>query len=212
MSDQTKSSGSERRRGRPPATDSEITRRALIDSARTLFARQGFDGTSLSGVANEADLTPTAVYHYFTDKHRLYEAVVHETLETVWKGLLESVATEPDMEGRIEAFLTAADRYGSDRRLYSAFLISVPVEAKRHPEFASLLAELGSWQSKVFDSIAAAGRSSGALDSFASQQDASDAIRLVLLGWSYETHYQPTLRAERADAVRAAIKGWSNTK
>ena len=210
MSDEAKAAGGERRRGRPPATDSETTRRALIDSARTLFARQGFDSTSLSGVASEAGLTPTAVYHYFSDKHRLYEAVVHETLETVWKGLLESVTTEEDMEGRVEAFLTAADRYGSDRRLYSAFLISVPVEAKRHPEFFSLLAELGNWQSKVFDSIAAAGRSSGALNNFASQQDASDAIRLVLLGWSYETHYQPNLRAERAEAVRAAIRSWSN--
>ena len=53
----------------------EMTRRALVDAARTLFAERGFAATSIDDVAEAARVTKGAVYHHFKGKTDLFEAV-----------------------------------------------------------------------------------------------------------------------------------------
>ena len=55
---------------------SEATRVALIDAATDLFVERGFSGTALADVAASAQVTRGAVYHHFTDKRALFEAVL----------------------------------------------------------------------------------------------------------------------------------------
>jgi len=55
---------------------SEATREALIDAATDLFVERGFSGTALADVAASAQVTRGAVYHHFTDKRALFEAVL----------------------------------------------------------------------------------------------------------------------------------------
>ena len=198
-----------RPRGRPPATDSAETRETIIDAARVEFAVRGFDATSLTSIASAAGLTPSALYHYFDGKEALYEAVVHRTIEVVWDGLLQRVRSGDDLATQVDLYIAEADRYGSDSRLFSSFLIGVPVEAKRNPAFASLAELLATWQTRVFDQLAETGHRTGELARFRSRSEASQALRLLLLGWSFETHYQPTLRAIRAEAARSAVAAWS---
>jgi AcrR family transcriptional regulator len=58
---------------------SETTTSELIQSARKLFARDGYAATSLDDVVAEAGVSKGALYHHFTGKPELFEAVfVHE--------------------------------------------------------------------------------------------------------------------------------------
>jgi AcrR family transcriptional regulator len=57
---------------------SEATRQALVQSALVLFARDGFQSTSLDDVAADARLTKGAIYHHFESKQALFEAVIDE--------------------------------------------------------------------------------------------------------------------------------------
>lgn len=68
--------------GRPPAGErtGEEAKETLIRTAATLFARQGFEGTSLREVAEGARVTPAMVAYYFRDKSGLLEAVVRQGL------------------------------------------------------------------------------------------------------------------------------------
>lgn len=52
------------------------TRRALTSAARQLFEREGYAGTSLDGVAELAGVTKGALYHHFSTKRALYDAVI----------------------------------------------------------------------------------------------------------------------------------------
>lgn len=52
------------------------TRRALLDGAIRRFAADGFRGTSVSGIARDAGLTPAAAYAYFDGKEALFAAAV----------------------------------------------------------------------------------------------------------------------------------------
>jgi AcrR family transcriptional regulator len=54
------------------------TRRALLDTARKLFAEHGFQGTRTEDVVQRAGLTRGALYHHFRDKEDLFRAVFEE--------------------------------------------------------------------------------------------------------------------------------------
>lgn len=54
----------------------EDTRAGIVEAARGLFAAQGFDGTSVRGVAREAGVDPALVHHYFDGKAGLFAEVI----------------------------------------------------------------------------------------------------------------------------------------
>jgi len=57
-------------------------RRQIVDGARTVFMDLGFDGASMGEIARSAGVSKGTLYVYFTDKNRLFEAIVEEeTLE-----------------------------------------------------------------------------------------------------------------------------------
>jgi len=64
-----------KRPGRPAgATD---TRERILDSARKLFAANGFDKTSVRSIGTAAGVDSALVHHYFGTKQQLFTAAVH---------------------------------------------------------------------------------------------------------------------------------------
>ncbi len=64
-----------KRPGRPPGTSD--TRERILTSARELFARNGFDKTSIRAIAAAADVDPALVHHYYGTKTQLFAAAIH---------------------------------------------------------------------------------------------------------------------------------------
>ena len=62
-------------RGRRPL-GSPDARRAVLDSARELFAELGFERTTMRAVGARAGVDPALIYHYFGDKDGLLSAVI----------------------------------------------------------------------------------------------------------------------------------------
>ena len=54
---------------------SASTRRALVDVAEQLFTEHGYAATSLDAIVAGADVTKGALYHHFSGKQALFEAV-----------------------------------------------------------------------------------------------------------------------------------------
>lgn len=59
-----------------PAEHKERTRGRIVDSARRLFNRHGFEQVSIDRIMSEAGLTRGGFYHYFASKDQLYAAAV----------------------------------------------------------------------------------------------------------------------------------------
>ncbi len=57
---------------------SASTKRALLEVAEKLFAEQGYAGTSLDTIVAGAQVTKGALYHHFSGKQALYEAVFEQ--------------------------------------------------------------------------------------------------------------------------------------
>ena len=81
---------------RTQAERTEATTAALVDAARELFARDGYDATSLDAVAARANMTKGAVYHHFAGKRQLFEAVFTREVEQLATPLVEAYARKKD--------------------------------------------------------------------------------------------------------------------
>lgn len=64
--------GSTGRAGRRPGNPD--TRAQIVDAARSVFGRAGYDATSSRSVAREAGVDPALIHHYFENKAELYMA------------------------------------------------------------------------------------------------------------------------------------------
>lgn len=77
----------QRRLGRPPRTENQ--RERILHEAAVLFARGGFDASSLTELAEETGISKAGIYHYFKTKQEVYDAIIIQTLQ----GLIEHVET-----------------------------------------------------------------------------------------------------------------------
>ena len=67
---------------------SEEVQRAILDSARTLFARKGYGVTSMREIAEDAGVYEPMIYRRFESKVGLFEAAVLGPLQQVISGYL----------------------------------------------------------------------------------------------------------------------------
>jgi AcrR family transcriptional regulator len=92
---------------------SESTRGALIEAARGLFAEHGYAGVSTEEIVRAAGVTRGALYHHFSGKRGLFEAVYErieaELAERIAEGALATNAESPleAMRAGAEMFLQA---------------------------------------------------------------------------------------------------------
>lgn len=101
-------------------------RRAILDAAIRVFARQGYYATRVSDIADEAGVAYGLVYHYFRSK----EAVMNELFSERWSLLLaageEVKASDADPRrklDRIAGFII--DSYRHDPELMKVIIIEV---------------------------------------------------------------------------------------
>ena len=55
-------------------------RRRLLDAARTVVLRDGWQGTSTRAILHEAGMSPGTLYSYFSSKEELYEELAEDIL------------------------------------------------------------------------------------------------------------------------------------
>lgn len=72
-----------------PSGDSDARQR-LIDAARRLFSRHGFEGISTRAVATDAGVDAALIRYYFGNKAGLFEQMLLETLAPVRERLRDS--------------------------------------------------------------------------------------------------------------------------
>ena len=90
---------------------SAATRRALLDSATTLFADRGYARTSLEEIAAGARVTKGALYGHFGSKQDLFRAVLEEleaaTTQVVERAVAEAGTPWDGAVAGLDAFLLA---------------------------------------------------------------------------------------------------------
>ncbi|WP_085219679.1 TetR/AcrR family transcriptional regulator [Allosphingosinicella indica] len=68
---------------RPQSPDYDKRRDAIVAAAAQLYARRGFDGTSIAELAKAGGFSKSLVYHYFPSKEDILDAVMEEHLDAL---------------------------------------------------------------------------------------------------------------------------------
>jgi AcrR family transcriptional regulator len=91
----------------------QARRRQILSAALRCFAREGFHRTTMQDIFSEADLSPGAVYRYFSGKEELIGAIIGEMMGFL--GETADLFSEPLPEGRLrrpgEALVEVIGRY-----------------------------------------------------------------------------------------------------
>jgi AcrR family transcriptional regulator len=93
----------------PPRLTAVARRAQLIEVGRNLFAKRGYEATSVEEIAERARVSKPIVYEHFGGKEGLYAVVVDREMEHVVTRIAESISSGTPRE-RVEraalAFLT----------------------------------------------------------------------------------------------------------
>lgn len=118
----------------PYAADhKDKTRARIVDSARVLFNRHGFESVSIDDVMKKAGLTRGGFYHHFTSKQSLYAAAVSSF--TSCNPFAERLEQHPKHRSPRELAELLVDTYLSDETLADVDkhcpLIALPSDVAR---------------------------------------------------------------------------------
>ena len=86
---------------------SDSTRRALIDVAEVQFTEHGYAATSLDAIVAGADVTKGALYHHFSGKQAVFEAVFERVEAQASEAIARAAEAHQDPWDRAQAGLRA---------------------------------------------------------------------------------------------------------
>lgn len=83
------------------------TRNLLIDVARQLFAKRGFEDTTMNDIASESGKGRRTLYTYFSSKEEIYLAVIQNELDRLTKRLDEITHMDASPEKKMVQLIFA---------------------------------------------------------------------------------------------------------
>jgi TetR/AcrR family transcriptional regulator, fatty acid metabolism regulator protein len=177
-------------------------RRAILDAAVRVFARQGFHACRVADIADEAGVAYGLVYHYFASKDEILDTLFLER----WAIMLETIrqvdAREMPAREKLQAIAAfIIDSYSHDPELMKVIIVEVTRAANSFGQ--THLAQIA----EAFTLIAEIVTSAQANSEFKSQISAQfaaiafyGAIEQTLTGWIFgllpddEEHYEQAKR------------------
>ena len=90
--------------------EKQMLRQEILDAARSLFAREGYENVSMRKIAEKIDYSPTTIYLHFKDKEELMFAVCEETFNGLVRELAAvEKATKDPVEGLRKGLVAYVD-------------------------------------------------------------------------------------------------------
>jgi len=126
-------------------SDGDLTRRRILEAACEVFARHGYEDSSLAEIGEKAAASPALVHYHFGGKAALYEAVWRSCValaEATYPpdgGVAASAPAEERLRGHIRTFVQLMADQGRLGRLHRLNLHEI---AQPTPFMSEILREL----------------------------------------------------------------------
>ncbi len=188
----------------------EARRQQILDAAVSCFARQGFHQTTMQDICDEAELSPGAVYRYFTGKDDIIVATF-EGSQHIDLGSAVANAQKGDVLAVMDELANAAfDDFNDPECVVTLpMIIQGWSEAMRNPELRDSILDnmIGPWRDALTQMVERA-QADGKISSSMS----SEAVARVLLstwqGLVLQTALDPDIEvSEYLDVVKAIYRG-----
>ncbi|MBE6481630.1 MAG: TetR/AcrR family transcriptional regulator [Actinomyces ruminicola] len=123
-------------------------REQLIAVARTLFAKKGFEATSIEEIANRAKVSKPVVYEHFGGKEGLYAVIVDRELTAIYTTVTQALESSSSASVIVEraalALLTYIEESSDGFRILSSNSFHTPSSGDNHGSdtYSTLLADV----------------------------------------------------------------------
>ncbi len=188
-------------------------REQLVQAALLLFSENGYRNTSVRDIARAVGVNEGLLYHYFTSKADLFQAVL--TLYAPFRavGAFLNTSAYPPAQRPLQAALQAFGReFLASLRQYRAFVITMLTESATNPELSAILGEFLHTTDEEITHFLAEYRAAGQIDPQLPIEAASRVLQGSLLFHFFaEALRMPSSPAEDdkalSDLVSALLSG-----
>jgi AcrR family transcriptional regulator len=122
-----------------------VTRGQLIDAARTIFARDGFESARIEDIAALAGKTRGAFYDNFRDKEDVFFAIFEEDISRDQGKVIDEMSAAPNLAARIDVLARHLGEFLQDQQkilLILEFKMYVIRHAQKRKRLSELYAEM----------------------------------------------------------------------
>jgi AcrR family transcriptional regulator len=126
----------------PEGAGDGAKRQQIIEGARKIFLAQGFDAASMNDIARAAGVSKGTLYVYFTDKEKLFAAIVEEECSAHAESVFDLDPDNHDVEAALIRFGNAYVGFLC-RPAKASALRTVVAIADRMPEIGKAFYETG---------------------------------------------------------------------
>ena len=95
----------------------------IMNQAETLFAERGYEGTTMSEIADASELALATVYHCFQSKEDIFLALVEKKIEEFLEFIKEDTNLSKDASEKISRIINAQVRYFERNKKFFKILI-----------------------------------------------------------------------------------------
>lgn len=99
-------------------------RREMLDAARRVFGRRGFDRATMDEIAEEAGFAKGTFYQHFKDKTALFIVVIEEDFNELIKAMDEAMAAADGAAEIVKGCVTAELKYFERRKEFYDIFVS----------------------------------------------------------------------------------------
>ncbi|RLC24594.1 MAG: hypothetical protein DRH56_06495, partial [Deltaproteobacteria bacterium] len=82
-------------------TASDKVRKKIIDVASSLYAKKGFNATSIQEISEKAGVSLPVTYHYVKKKSEIMRLIMEDLLNTFQENLVKSIEHIEDPEEKL---------------------------------------------------------------------------------------------------------------
>ncbi len=83
------------------------TEHLILEAARKVFIRKGFEGARMQEIADEAGINKALLHYYFRSKEKLFNHIFETAINGIFDGINESIHEEGDIFIFIETFVSS---------------------------------------------------------------------------------------------------------
>ncbi|MDL2277272.1 TetR/AcrR family transcriptional regulator [Parabacteroides sp. OttesenSCG-928-G07] len=103
----------------------------ILEAAKRVFVRKGYEQTSMSDIANEVGISRTALHYYFRTKQMLFEAIFGQLLHTLLPNIKKIVELKISILEKIPLIIDEYSGVLCNNMLFPIFVVN---EMNRDPE------------------------------------------------------------------------------
>jgi len=193
--------------GRIAGVTAEQTRERLLDAAARVFELKGYDGATVSLIAQEAGVTTGAIYAHYGSKADLLAAALTAHGERATASLFP-----PGRRSDAPTVLTTLGKRLAARDPHeSALLVEALLAARRDPELADILGNAIAGRESVMTGLVTRAQSNGELSTDVSAEAAARFTLMLGLGSAIAASLglPPVERAEWSALIQRVVDAFT---